>query len=145
MTERFRPHGAILALIIKNNKILLIKKSKAHLKGLWLLPSGHIDGNETAKKACAREAKEEANITITDMELKHTMYRFLKPGIEYCDFFFQATKFNGEPKLNEPDKFDDIGWFDLDKLPENMAGFTKQALQHIRGNKIYSEYGFKGN
>lgn len=40
----------------------------------------------------------------------------------------------------ELDKCDDIGWFDLDNLPENMVEYTRQAIEMMRKGETYSEF-----
>jgi hypothetical protein len=45
----------------------------------------------------------------------------------------------------EPDKCDDLGWFPLDVLPENIIPHVRIALEYIRDGVSYSEYGFESN
>ncbi|PIX62518.1 hypothetical protein CO057_02925 [Candidatus Uhrbacteria bacterium CG_4_9_14_0_2_um_filter_41_50] len=61
--------------------------------------SGHLDGAETTKMAIAREALEEAGITVypDNLEVAHIMHRY-RPEREYFDICFgecltSATKF----------------------------------------------------
>jgi hypothetical protein len=42
----------------------------------------------------------------------------------------------------EPHKCDDLRWFELNKLPENIIPYVKQAIDNIRNKKFYSEYGW---
>ena len=42
----------------------------------------------------------------------------------------------------EPNKCDDIGWFELDNLPENTIPYIKHAIECISKNIVYSEFGF---
>lgn len=56
------------AVILDNNKVLLLKRSdylKKH-KGEWDLPGGHVHIGEDLTKGLAREVKEETNLSITD-------------------------------------------------------------------------------
>ncbi|MBZ5858375.1 (deoxy)nucleoside triphosphate pyrophosphohydrolase [Flavihumibacter profundi] len=58
------------AIIIKDNKILVVQRSeqmKLPLK--WEFPGGKIEENETAENCIKREIKEELNIEI-EVELK---------------------------------------------------------------------------
>ena len=43
----------------------------------------------------------------------------------------------------EPHKCDDLSWFDLNDLPENVIPYIKQAIQNILNKEIYSEFGWK--
>lgn len=53
-----------------------------------------------------------------------------------------TDKWTGEPRNAEPDKCDDLSWFPLDSLPENIIPCIKQAFECIKDNIIYSEFGF---
>ena len=39
----------------------------------------------------------------------------------------------------ELDKCNDLSWFDINNLPENMVPYIKQAIECITNNIIYSE------
>jgi len=92
-----------------------------------------------------REAKEEANIDLNldDLKMIHTLHRSSKNNDkERIDIFFRAQKWNGEIKNMEEDKCDDLGWFTLDDLPDNIVPYVRQTLENILEGKIYSEFGF---
>ena len=57
--------------------------------------------------------------------------------------FFTAKKWRGEPKNMEPDKCDDLRWFDVDNLPDNTIAYIKQAIKCFRDKISYSEYGWQ--
>ena len=50
--------------IVMNSKgeWLVVKKTYGGLKGMWSLPAGFVDGNETADNAAIREVKEETGL-----------------------------------------------------------------------------------
>jgi 8-oxo-dGTP diphosphatase len=53
--------GAI-AVVIRNNQVLLAKRRKNPDSGLWGFPGGHVELGETALAAAARELQEETGI-----------------------------------------------------------------------------------
>ena len=65
-----------------------------------------------------------------------------KANDERVDFFITAKKWKGEPKNMEPHKCDDLRWFELDNLPENIIPYIKQAIGNIKNKIFYSEHGF---
>jgi 8-oxo-dGTP diphosphatase len=89
-----------------------------------------------------REAMEEIGITISpsDLQFAHVMHQ--RDNHEYIDFYFVAKTWNGEPTNFEPEKCDDMQWFLLDKLPENVIPNVKQALSAYATSESYSEFGW---
>jgi 8-oxo-dGTP diphosphatase len=143
--SRFKLILSIYLILIKDGKILLLRRSNTGYEdGKYGLPAGHADGNETSRKATAREVLEEVGLKIKPNDLKfvHAMHRLQND--ERIDLFFTADKWKGEPKNMEPEKCDDLGWFPLDDLPDNTIPYIKQALESHRGGIYYSEF-WKGN
>lgn len=141
--ERFRQIGTAHLLLMKDGKILLSRRvNTGYEDGKYSVVAGHIDENETARQAMIREAKEEAgiNIDIDDLDIAHMMHR--NEGDHRIDFFFTAKKWFPEPNIMEPDKCDDLRWFDLDKLPDNTIPYIKKAIDSFLDKKLYSEHGW---
>ncbi|HMI09126.1 MAG TPA: NUDIX domain-containing protein [Candidatus Saccharimonadales bacterium] len=146
MSDRFKPYAAVLLFLIKDDSILLIRRfNTGWADGSYTVPSGHIDGNESLTVAAAREAKEEVDVTVRpkDLEFVHVMHRMHPETMhEYIDSFFVAREWKGEPKVNEPDKCDEVKWFSLDNLPENMIPFVRDVIMSYKSGKRFSEVGW---
>ncbi len=139
--ERFKITPSVYLILIKDNKILLSRRhNTGYFDGNYSFPAGHLDGNETLKQAMVRETKEEIDVLLVpvDLELVHTMNRRI-PDNERVDFFFTAKKWQGEPKIMESDKCDDLSWFESNNLPKNIIPYIKQAIDSFLNNIIYSE------
>jgi 8-oxo-dGTP pyrophosphatase MutT (NUDIX family) len=142
--ERFKPYAAAYLVLISDGKILLLRRyNTGYQDGNYSLVSGHFDGGETAAQCIAREALEEAGITIDVDELRvvNVIHR-LATDREYFDIFVSASKWLGEVTNMEPEKCDELKWFSLDSLPENMAPEVKIALNNINEGIHYSEIGW---
>lgn len=141
---RFKAYVAVYAVLIDDGKILLIRRYNTGYKdGEYALPSGHLDGAESARVGAAREAKEEVGVNIDedDMEIVHLLHRY-RPEREYIDIYVKADKWKGEPQNMEPNKCDEVTWFKLDDLPENTVKDVRQAIENIKLGVFYSEFGF---
>ena len=57
------------ALVITLDSILLIKRKGVPGKGLWALPGGFVDENETLINACIRELREETGVNVDQRQL----------------------------------------------------------------------------
>ncbi|MBU3925044.1 NUDIX domain-containing protein [Patescibacteria group bacterium] len=142
--ERFKIIPVSLLILIKDGNILLSRRfNTGHEDGNYGVVSGHLDGNETFMEAMAREAKEEAGIDIAakDLEVAHVMHR-KSPTDERIDFYIRANNWQGEPKIMEPNKCDDLKWFSIDNLPANTIPYIRQAIEKIRKKIFYSEFGW---
>ena len=137
---------AVYLILRKEDKILLLRRANTgYMDGYYALPSGHLDGGETADQAACREAKEEVGVDIepSDLRLLHTLHRKAQEGdYERIDLFFEVGKWTGEPKNVEPEKCDEVTWIPLNELPENVTPEVSQALECIANMLPYSTMGF---
>ncbi|HEV7454369.1 MAG TPA: NUDIX domain-containing protein [Candidatus Saccharimonadales bacterium] len=137
---------AVYLMLRRGDQVHLMRRyNTGYQDGMYSLPAGHLDGGETARAAMVREAKEEAGITVApdDLKLVHTMHRLAEErSHERMDLFFETTVWQGEPQVMEPDKCDDVQWFDTAKLPENTVAVVAQALRCVAAHEPYSESGF---
>lgn len=133
-------------LIIKNKEgeILLQRRQGTKLwPGFLALPAGHLDVGEDAYEAAIREAKEELDIdikvdNISDVFVVNRKNKSLFP---YYDVYFELNGYNGEIKINEPNKCSELVWFSINSLPEDMIEFEKIALNnYLNGIKFSTIY-----
>lgn len=141
--EYFKFVSAVHLFFIKDGKILLLRRfNTGYEDGNYSVPAGHIDGNERATKAMSREAMEETGITISEDKLKmiHVMHR--KSTEERIDFFFEVNQWQGEPKIMEKDKCDDLSWFSIEQLPQNIVLYVRVGIENYRNKILFSEFGW---
>lgn len=146
MQKRISLVPASYLVLLDGGRILLARRfNTGYGDGNYSMIAGHLDGDETFMECIVREAKEEADVDVKpeDLEVVHVMHRKVH-GNERIDVFIAAKEWSGRPKIMEPDKCDDMGWFRIDSLPKNTIPYVKQAIECIRNKKIYSENGFDG-
>lgn len=61
-------------VVIQSGHILLIQRGLNPGKGLWALPGGHLDCNETFLDGAIRELREETNLKVPEKVLKGSVY-----------------------------------------------------------------------
>lgn len=141
--DRFKLVSAVHLFLVKDGKILLLRRyNTGYEDGNYSIIAGHLDGNEEIKCAAIREAKEEAGITIKSEDLKVVGVMHRKTTDERIDFFLSAEKWNGEVTNIEPNKCDELKWFDYDDLPPNVIPYVKKAIDNYITNVWFDSYGW---
>lgn len=127
------------AAILSGGRILLLRRRKDPEAGCWGLLGGKVDWMEPAEQAAIREAQEEMGILIRPDRLL-CVVDHIEPdkdepwtGEHWVAPVYLVTDFEGEPRIQEPDKHSDWGWFALDALPDELTvavRFAVRALGH---------------
>ena len=134
---------AVHLFFVREDHVLLLRRFNTGWEDRnYSVPAGHVDAGETVKEAAIREAREEIGVSLTpqDVQVVHVMNR--KSDDERIDFFLTAEKWTGEISNQEPDKCDDLGWYPLTSLPDNVIPYVRQGLQNLRSGVLYSEFGW---
>ncbi|MBI2448697.1 NUDIX domain-containing protein, partial [Candidatus Pacearchaeota archaeon] len=91
---------AVNALVIKNNKLLTIKRKNIPWKGMYTMPGGRLEKGETEKEALVREVKEETGYDVM-------VSRYIATKIFYWHYipfsvsFYTAEIISGRAKPQE--------------------------------------------
>ena len=130
-------HVTIDAIIVDNNKILLVKRSPNFSNGnKWASPGGFLGRDENASQAIVREVLEE---TGYNAEVENLFSITDKPDRKGEDrqnvnltFLVKALE-----KVSEHDhEISETHWFELDKLPPE----DDFAFDHYNRIKLYIKY-----
>lgn len=141
--ERFRLVSAAHLFLIRDGKVLLLRRfNTGYEDGKYSVVAGHLEGGEEVKEAAIREAREEVGIEISppDLQVVGVMHR--KSNDERVDFFLATTSWSGEIMNREPDRCDQLAWFDLDGLPENVIPYVGRALDNYRRGNWFDSFGW---
>ncbi|ROQ23464.1 ADP-ribose pyrophosphatase YjhB (NUDIX family) [Streptomyces sp. PanSC19] len=117
----------------------------AYAGGSWHVPAGHCEA-EAATACLVREAYEEAGLVIdpADAELVHTVHMVDRPDDPpRVQLFFRAHRWEGTPRLREPDKCVAWQWWSAKELPEPTVPYTRVAIEGIRAGRTYTELGWR--
>lgn len=131
--ERFKLVVAVHLILIENGKILLLRRYN----------TGYEDGNESVIHAMKREAFEEAGIVIQekDLDIVHVMHR-KTPERESIDYFLTCKSYEGEVRIMEKDKCDELAFYELDNLPSNVIPYVKEGIECYQKKVPFSIYGW---
>jgi 8-oxo-dGTP diphosphatase len=117
-------------------KVILIQMKKRPFTGTWAFPGGLIDPKESLDEAARRELAEKTSVKNVYLE---QLYTFGDPkrdpyGRVISVAYFALIHWKNA-KLATTEKYSDIGWFPIQKLPElaydhqNVAAYAIKRLQ----------------
>jgi ADP-ribose pyrophosphatase YjhB (NUDIX family) len=115
--------------VIRDGRVLLLKRLKAPEAGCWGLPGGKVDWMEPAMAAAARELAEETGLTAGPLTLL-TAADHIDPegGEHWVAPTYLAREALGEAALLEPAKHAELGWFDPADPPRPLTLTALAAL-----------------
>ena len=138
MSRREYPNHPVVgvgAVVLRDGKILLVKRGIAPSKGLWAIPGGALELGETLQRAAEREILEETGVTIRAREPIYAFDFFERVENGRIRFHFvivdvAADYISGEAK-GADDALDArwLGPADLDDLP--VSENTMKLLRNI--------------
>lgn len=134
MEKQKLPKVGVGAVILDEaNKVLLVLRKKAPEAGCWSLPGGKVDYMETIENAIMREIKEELGVEIEITQLVCVTNHIIQSeDVHYVAPTFTARITNGEVQNREPDALEDVQWFSINEIPENITMTTEYALKQLK-------------
>jgi ADP-ribose pyrophosphatase YjhB (NUDIX family) len=74
------PLVGVGAVIVKDGRVLLIRRGHEPMKGHWSLPGGLLELGESLAEGVAREVREETGLTVEPVELIELLDRIHRVG-----------------------------------------------------------------
>ena len=110
------------------DKILICKRAIEPRYGLWTLPAGFMENNESAAEGAAREAMEEANAKV-EIEDLYTVYSI--PHISQVYMMFRARLI--DPNVSAGAESLEVKLVDEAEIPWDQLAFAmvKRTLTHF--------------
>ena len=119
------PLVGVGAVIVQENRVLLIRRGQAPLLGEWSLPGGVLECGETLREAVVREAREETGLAVETGEMLGVYERVIRDDegrvrYHYVLLDFLCCPLGGDLKAGSDAA--DVRWFTRDELPAlNLA------------------------
>jgi 8-oxo-dGTP diphosphatase len=126
-----RPILAVSAAVIRNGKVLIVRRARPPANGVYTLPGGGVEVGENLMEAVTREVFEETGLTVAPVALAGYREAIVRDGEGRVERHFVILPFAarwiaGEPVLN--DELSEAMWL----RPEELTGLTTtQGLAEI--------------
>jgi ADP-ribose pyrophosphatase YjhB (NUDIX family) len=127
-----RPFLAVSAAIVRDGKVLIVRRARPPAKDVYTLPGGVVEAGETLHEAVVREVREETSLTIEPVKLAghREAIKTLPDGRVERHFVimcFAARPVSGTPTPND-DEVAEILWC----RPAELAALrTTEGLDEI--------------
>lgn len=121
---RFMPRIAVRALILHQDRLLLVNAYPDRRLGLWCAPGGGCEAGQSLPENLAREVREETGLTVT-VGAPVLVNEFHDPdtGFHQIDLFFRCTIAGGAI---------DDAWQDPEGVVTDRRFFSRAELSGIR-------------
>ncbi len=130
------PKLCATAIVIRDNKLLVVKRSEEPFKDHWDFVGGYVAKNETPEDGLRREIKEELNVS------SHLSYIGSFAGTaSYKENHYPIlsmvylAELDGEIKLNEENST--YSWVPLSELKDVAFDSNQKILEYLKAKFVY--------
>ena len=141
------PKACALAVLVNDkDELLLTKRAFEPAKGLWDLPGGFLEVDETLEESVRREVKEELGLDLDIEDLHYLtsstanyLFQDINQPLVIAIFIGRLPKGTA---LKATDDVSEFAFFLADKLPYGefshpaMEGDMRKAIEYLRNSKL---------
>ena len=129
-----RPFLGVGAVIIDDNRVLLVRRANPPLQGEWSIPGGLVETGETTRDAIVREVLEETALHVEVAVLMEVFERILRDNQSRVQYHYVLLDYQCRVLSGEAHAGSDVSavrWATLDELellsvaPETCAVIHK--------------------
>ncbi len=127
-----RPVVGVGAVILDDERVLLVERGKEPLLGYWSLPGGVVEIGERLEDALVREVFEETGLHVATDAIATVFERIMPDAAGACEYHYVLIDFfctiqSGE--LRPGDDSSNVAWFSIDALPAvRMTEGTREVI-----------------
>jgi 8-oxo-dGTP diphosphatase len=107
------------AIIMQDERILLVRRSNPPLQGEWSIPGGLVETGETTKEAIVREVREETGLEIEVVRLAEVFERIVRDRESRVQYHFVLIDYLCQVIAGEAHAASDVSevrWVRTDEL-----------------------------
>lgn len=128
------PQVAVGAIVIEDERLLMIRRAADPGRGLWTIPGGRVENGELLAQALRREVSEETGLDVEPGELVGILEVPGDPHYVILDFY--ASVIGGRDLTPLQTEVQEARWVPLAEVPE--LDLTPRFLETMRGWGVLS-------
>lgn len=127
--------GAGAIIFNKSGEVFLARRGDhaRNERNTWEFPGGSVEFGETLKHALKREIQEEYGFSIEVLHLLDVVDHILpRERQHWVSPTYLCRYLSGVPKIREPRKCSEIGWFPLHRIPRRgLSSASRASLKSL--------------
>lgn len=132
-----RPIVAVGAVVVDGDRVLLVKRANAPLKGEWSLPGGAVEIGETLEGALVREAREETGLDVEVGPVVEVLDRIVRDAAGRVEYHYVIIDYLCRPLSGiavSGSDADDVRWAGENELPRlHLTPRVISVIEKARG------------
>ena len=133
MTETTVKPGISAAIIVSDDKVLMVRRRISEGELMWQFPAGAIEASESAEEAAVRETLEETGLEVKAVRVIGHLASHPKSGREM--FYTACDVVAGEAHVADADELDAVAWVAhgeiSDYVPYGLFGPVQEHLDEV--------------
>ena len=126
MTETTEQPGIAAAIIVRDDRVLMIRRRVREGELSWQFPAGAIEPGETAEEAAVRETLEETGLTVEATKL---LGERVHPKTGRAMSYTACRVLDGEAVVGDEEEIAEIAWVSHAEIPEYVPYGLFQPVQ----------------
>jgi len=123
------------ALVVRNEKVLMLRRSHDPRRSWWALPGGYLSWDETLEQCVVRELKEETGLQgkVIDLLGVYSDSGRDEDGRQNVAVVYRVEALGEAEKSDEAKE---VAWFGFEQLPAEIAFDNRQMIEdYIKKHK----------
>jgi 8-oxo-dGTP diphosphatase len=132
MTISSPPEVCVGAVVVEDDRLLLVRRGRGAAAGSWSVPGGRVDAGETLAEAVVRELREETGLEGVCDRFVGWVER-IGAGYHYVILDFEVELLPGQDEAVAADDASEVAWVPLDEVaswPGVVEGLVEFLHEH---------------
>jgi 8-oxo-dGTP diphosphatase len=124
--------GISAAIIVRNDRVLMVRRAVKEGELMWQFPAGAIEGDESAEAAAVRETLEETGLTVEAVKL---LGERVHPKTGRLMSYTACEVLEGTAHVADDEELDAVAWVSHSEIaeyvPYGLFGPVQEYLDEV--------------